>query len=130
MEEKKNFKQNKKIRNDIFLVIIIFAISLAIFSIFKFSGKKGEVAEVSVDGKVIASYSLAKDTTVTISEKSGQENRLVIENGFAKIDYATCPDKICQKHKKISKTNETIVCLPHKLVVKIVSEKQGVDMVG
>lgn len=124
-----NNKVKSKIKNDILLIAIVLAVSLSIFSIFKFSGKKGEVAEVSVDGKVIASYSLSKDTTVTISEKSAQENRLVIENGFAKIDYANCPDKICQKHKKISKTNETIVCLPHKLVIKIVSAEKNVDMV-
>ena len=27
--------------------------------------------------------------------------------------------KICEKHRAISQTGETIICLPHKLVVEI-----------
>ncbi len=125
-----NNKVKRKIKNDILLIAIVLAASLCIFSIFKFSGKKGSFVEVVSNGKVIAKYSLAKDISVTISETSGQENRLVIKKGFAAIDYANCPDKICQKHKKISKTSETIVCLPHKLVLKIVSAEENVDMAG
>jgi len=47
------------------------------------------------------------------------KNVLVIENGEASIKSATCPDKICVSHRKISKSGETIVCLPNKVVVEI-----------
>jgi len=33
---------------------------------------------------------------------------------------ADCPDKICVKHTNIKNAGETIICLPHKLVIEIV----------
>ena len=35
---------------------------------------------------------------------------------------ANCPDKICEGHQKISYKGETIVCLPHKVVIEIVTD--------
>ena len=32
---------------------------------------------------------------------------------------ADCPDQLCVKQKKISLKNETIVCLPNKVVIEI-----------
>ena len=32
---------------------------------------------------------------------------------------SSCPDLICVRHKAVSETGETIVCLPHKLVIEI-----------
>ncbi len=34
---------------------------------------------------------------------------------------ADCPDKVCVGMRRISKSGETIVCLPHKLVIAIVN---------
>ena len=38
-----------------------------------------------------------------------------------------CPDKICVNHAAISKKGETIVCLPHKVVVEVVDENGTQD---
>ena len=35
---------------------------------------------------------------------------------------ADCKDQICADHKAIEKSGETIVCLPHKVVIEIQSE--------
>jgi hypothetical protein len=50
---------------------------------------------------------------------------LVIKDGKAFIQNADCPDKICAEHKPISKTGETIVCLPHKLVIEITENEEN-----
>ena len=44
---------------------------------------------------------------------------------------ADCPDKLCVKTGRISKTGETIVCLPHRVVVEIIgaaADDSGVDL--
>ena len=47
---------------------------------------------------------------------------LVIKDGKAEMKSAICPDKICVKHRPIDKSGQTIVCLPEKIVVKIIAE--------
>lgn len=127
MEEKNKQRHN----NDLLLLLALFVIALLVFLIFKFTGKQGDYAEVTVGSKVVGRYSLSENTVVDISEKSGQLNRLEIKNGSAKIVSANCPDGICKAHRQINKTNETIICLPHKTVVKIVSGKiKEVDIIG
>ena len=40
---------------------------------------------------------------------------------------ADCPDKYCVKQGKIKNVGETIVCLPHKVVVEIEKTSKGID---
>ena len=38
------------------------------------------------------------------------------------MEEADCPDGYCEEQGKINNRTQTIVCLPHKLVVKIKTE--------
>ena len=38
---------------------------------------------------------------------------------------ADCPDKLCVHQKAISKNNETIICLPNKVVVQVTSGEES-----
>jgi hypothetical protein len=114
----------KNIKNDIFLCLGILCLAIIAFLIFKLNLKDGGYVNVIVGGKVTASYTLKEDiNTVLITEKGN--NTLVIKDGKAFIQNADCPDKICAEHKPISKTGETIVCLPHKLVIEITENEEN-----
>ena len=41
---------------------------------------------------------------------------------------ADCPDLLCVHQRAIDKEDETIVCLPNKVVVKVVGAKQKSDL--
>lgn len=123
---------NKKVRNDIILVaaiVVIVAATLLILNIFK---TKGSYAVVKIDGVETARYALSEDTEVLITAGSHNEftNLLVIENGKAYIKDANCADKICVNTGAAQYSGETIVCLPHKVVIEIISSKadSGIDM--
>ena len=58
------------------------------------------------------------DTTKEIQTAKGM-NILEIKNGMAYVTEADCPDQVCIRMGKISKTGENIVCLPHKLVIQV-----------
>ena len=49
---------------------------------------------------------------------------IVIEKGEVYMEDADCPDKLCMKQGSISGTGQTIVCLPHKLVVTVENGKE------
>ena len=64
------------------------------------------------------------DTTITIDGYNNGQNVLQIKDGYASIIEADCPDKLCQKQKKIRYNGETLVCLPHKVIVSVISYEE------
>ena len=62
--------------------------------------------------------SLNDNITKKIETKYGT-NVVSVKDKAVFVSNADCPDKICVKHREISRVGETIVCLPHKLVVEI-----------
>lgn len=89
--------------------------------------EEGGSAVVFVDKAEYASYPLDVDGEYEIKTKKGS-NVLVISDGKADMVEADCPDKLCVKQKAANKNGETIVCLPHRVVVEIRSgEKDDLD---
>ncbi len=121
MMDKTKIKQH---RNDIILVAVIFTLAIIGFVIFRMSMTDGKYVSVSIDGKEKYRYSLDKDIEKIIAtgENGQNTNVLVIKNGTVDVKSASCPDKICVGHREISKSGETIVCLPHKVVISITDE--------
>ena len=119
-------KINKKTKNDIILVAVILLIAAAGLLLTMLTRQEGSLVIVKIDGVQTDSYSLYEDRTVEIITGKDNEfkNTLIIEDGKAYISQADCPDKICQEHRPISYSGETIVCLPHKIVIEI-TEKQS-----
>lgn len=110
-----------KFKNDIIFIIILLIITMSLGAAFFFLRGEGDVVEVRIDGRLTAVYSLSEDITVELDGVAGT-NTLVISGGKAEISYADCPDGICAHHKPISRSGESIVCLPHKLVITVKSE--------
>lgn len=111
----------KKHKFDIILIsaiLLAIAVCLIYFSVTR---TEGAYAVVTVDGKETSSYSLNTDTVVKL-ENEGGYNILVIKDGKAFIEEASCPDKLCVNQHEIKFNGETLVCLPNKTTVKIVSE--------
>ncbi len=79
----------------------------------------GDQVEITVDGKLYRTLPLDRNTTIEIPVEDGNTNTLTIRDGYADMTEANCPDHLCVKQKKISHEGETLVCLPHKVVVKI-----------
>ena len=126
MKQKENTVK-RRIRNDILLILCILLIASA--GVFYLYGLRpsGDTVVVSVDGKEYGVYPLSEDITQDIyTGKNGEYlNRLVIKDGKAYMETANCPDGICVEHSKIFRDGESIVCLPHRVVVTVVTDNQG-----
>lgn len=91
----------------------------------------GGTVQVRVAGAVTAGYPLDVDASYTITGANGGTNLLVIEDGAARIEEASCPDGVCVHTGCIRRNGQSIVCLPNQVVVEIVSETEnssGVDI--
>ena len=114
----------KKYIADIILVIslVILTLVTSIF-IYKKQTSNKIYVEVSIDGEITNKYSI--DENIEIMIKTG--NMLVIKDGNVCISSADCPDGLCVKQGTISKANESIICLPNKLVVRIVEDNTSLN---
>ena len=111
---------SKKLFADLVLALSLIAAALVALVFAHTFIPKGDQVSVKIDGKLYGRYALSEDCEISIRSESGV-NVLVIEDGKAYISDADCPDGICAAHAPISKKGETIVCLPHRLVVCIES---------
>lgn len=119
-------------KNDIWFITVLLAVVLS-GSLFlhRFYSREGGQVVVSVDGQVYGSYSLETDQEIPITIDGKVTNVLVIEDGMADMVEADCPDKLCVHQRAISKNNETIVCLPNRVVVEVTeSEEDGFDSIA
>jgi hypothetical protein len=118
-------QENKKrrfLRNDIVLIACLLLLA-AIGGVYLFFFRPtGDLIRVTVDGRLYGEYALTKDITEDIhtGEKGEHCNRLVIRDGKAFMETATCPDGICVAHRPIYRNGESIVCLPNRVVVTVV----------
>ena len=120
-------KYRKKRIHDVVLglALLIVAMTLFVVDITKASNDDGnKTVVVSIDGKKEAEYPLNKDGTYLIYGSHLGTNKLVIKDSEAYIEEASCPDKQCMKQGKISKAGEMLVCLPNRVVIKIVDANE------
>lgn len=124
-------KSTRNYRNDIiFILCILLVAAIGMLYLFVFRSQ-GDAVKVMVDGEVYGTYLLSQNITKDIRTGDNGEhlNRLVIKDGKAYMETATCPDGICVDHAPIFRDGESIVCLPQRVVVTVVTNKDNVDIV-
>lgn len=106
-------------RRDIIFLTALFLLGLMLtFGIYRFSEGGSEV-HITVDGALFGVYDLRENQEITVESENGV-NVVAIENGEAYMKSADCPDGLCRHQGAISRDKQTIVCLPHRLVVEAV----------
>ena len=123
-------KKRKKDLIFIFSILIVAVFLLLIQRVYGNAQGEADMVKITVDQKLYGTYDLNKNQTITIQNDSGI-NAIQIQNKDVWMEEADCPDGYCKEQGHISKNKQTIVCLPHKLVVEISddSEKSESDRV-
>ena len=111
-------------KRDGWLLFFFLAVAAVLAIFMRVRGNDtGERVVVMVDGALFGEYRLSEEQVIDVDNVLGA-NRIVIQNGSAYMEMADCPDKYCMTYQPISKTNESIICLPHRLVVQV----EGADV--
>ena len=101
---------------DIVVVVLILAL-LATALYFILAPSQGRTAEIYVKGDLVATVRLDHYEKLHVDGLV-----VVVEEGSIHVEDSDCPDKICEKVGRISKEGQTIVCLPNKVVIKILGK--------
>lgn len=110
-------------------MILLFGILLTAFVLWMFPIllNTDTPAQVKIfqDGREIGAYSVLEDRTVSIPYEEEGYNLLLISEGQVSVSDADCPDGLCIRQGAIARKGESIICLPHKLVIQIESKEEG-----
>ena len=119
----------KKHRADFLLLGGILLAGAALAVIILLTQRSGSTVQVRVDGRVTSSFALDRDMEFEITGAGGGRNLLIIRGGSAWIEEADCPDGLCIGMGKISRVGQSVVCLPHRVVVEITGDaRESVDV--
>ena len=113
--------QKQRQRNDILLIVALVLVAvIGIGCLFLFRKPGREVVIYYPSGTEYGRYPLSENRVISLKEEhTDHMNTVVIHDGQVYMDAASCPDQLCVKHRPVTYAGETIVCLPHRVVVKI-----------
>lgn len=115
-------------------ILIIFVIFLCLSSIFFmkgfFSGNNEKIVIIKVDGKEYERVKIKwdmKPKEIAVETNFGY-NLIEVDSQGARVLDASCKDKLDVKQRKIKNPGEIIVCLPNKLTIEVVGERDDIEI--
>ncbi|MER2058023.1 MAG: NusG domain II-containing protein [Niallia sp.] len=116
---------------DIIMVVILLVISFVPMAVFAMNQSKEDegnkvIAIITQDGQIIREVELTghmENEQFMIKGKGKQYNLIEVENEQIRIKEDNSPDQIGVKMGWKGIPGQTIICLPHKVLIEIVAEK-------
>lgn len=111
-------------RQDIILIIIILIFALCSYIFINvLNSKAGTYVRILEDGTEVARLSLKENQEYKVESRHGY-NIVEIRDDKVRVKEADCGNQTCVNCGTISKNGQTIICLPHKVEVTIVSDEE------
>jgi len=109
---------------DIVLIVALCAATAGSFYVIGAFTTGGGIALVQVDGSTVYKANLHESSVI---ELRGVKGKLTVETkeGKVAITSADCPNHICVRTGWRSRAGEVIVCVPNKVVVRILAGQSG-----
>ena len=122
--------KQKTLKNDIVLILALLLLALLAWGALRLTKKPGGEAVVTVDGVLVATLPLSIEARLPVGAERGFLNVVEVADGRVRVLEADCPDRLCVRQGWIRYDGESIVCLPHKLIVSIRGGGQDLDAVA
>ena len=119
-------------RADVILIICSLAVAAVLFVTGIISAAGGETqlrVRAYRDGEPCLDCAITDEVRTVLTGSDGEENIVVIHDSGVYIESADCPGRDCVKMGRISRAGEEIICLPHRLVIRIEGGEAEIDAV-
>ena len=105
-------------RGDWIAVVLVLVLAAAVLVLcLPRQGEENAVVQVLKEGELIYELPLHSDRELQIGGK--YQNTVIIQNGKVYVTESTCPGRDCVHTKGISRSGQSIVCLPNRLELRI-----------
>ena len=112
-------------KKDIIIIALALLAALALYLVSQVSlGAEASVVVVTVDGEEVLRKPLAMENRYEIAQDDGSLNVIRVEDGAVFMEEANCRDGLCIRQGRMKNAAKTIVCLPHRLVVRLEGDTQ------
>ncbi len=109
----------------LFFSFLALAALIAVLPLMRSSGGEQMVRIIS-GGEITGIYPLENDIDVEVRH-DGHLNIVSIKDKKVHMEYSDCKNQVCVHTGEITRTGETIVCLPNYLIVEITGSREGGD---
>ena len=122
-------------KKDIIIIAALLVCAAALYIISQVSfGAEASTVVATLDSKEVLRKPLAMENTYEIAQEDGSLNVIAVKDGAVFMQEANCRDGLCIRQGKMHNAAKTIVCLPHKLVVRLtgdapVSDDSDLDII-
>lgn len=107
---------------DWILIVALLAVAILIVVKPQMNKQEGYQVEITVDGEIYKVLNLDEEQEVRIPSGDEHYNVIQIKNRTVSMLEADCKNQVCVKSASIESIGENIVCLPHKVIVKIIGK--------
>ena len=109
---------------DILIIVLLLAAAAAGFCLLSGGAGSGSSAKITKNGQLVGIFPLNQDKLIVIDE----HNSVKIEGGKVWMEHADCPDGYCLKMGK--SPHGSIICLPNRVVVEVISDNTPAAIAG
>ncbi len=116
--------QNKKKNIILFGGLLLLIIAAFLIRGVLYSGQEAHI-EIVCDNNVRYVFGMDEVETIRVEHPDGSYNTVQIEHGTVWVSDADCDNHDCIKQGKILKVGQSIICLPHRMVIRIVGAQDS-----
>ncbi|GAK57646.1 hypothetical protein U27_04613 [Candidatus Vecturithrix granuli] len=98
-------------------------LSLASYPLLRTLMTEGSQVQIETDGRIFQVVSLDVDQTIAVPGPLGA-TFVVIHAGAVHVSASPCHNKICVNTGEISYAGQMIVCVPNKVVVRVIGKQE------
>lgn len=106
-------------RNDIYLIIFVVLVGLFIYFTINFNTKDGDTVLVYYEDEEVLRVNLNIDNNYVVEGLLG-DVEIEVNDKKVRVVRENSPRNICSKEGYISDSSRPLICLPNKIVIKIV----------
>ena len=114
-------------KGDWLAIGLVLMLAIAVFSCFLPSSEPAAYAEIYLDGQLVKTVSLGEDQAFTVEDQ--YINSIAVKDGAIAFVSSNCPGQDCVHSGSLRHTGRSLVCLPNRVEVRVVSGEPDVDFV-
>lgn len=121
--------QKRKLVKSGEVIILVLILCICFIAIYFMNSNKSEgiTAQISYKGEIVKVIELNISKDMIFKLEENQNVSFEISSGKIRFVDTVCPDKLCENFGYLNKSNQTSICLPNMVSLKILGKNEGGD---